>query len=422
VTAVVGSPNFAFNTARLGSITGFKPQPRVDTGNAYRLGHIEYWDTADNLSVGVGRIYTGSLSSVTDVDADLNYSGAVSITQAQHDALVNAIIAAGNADWPRASAATVRLEFQVFKDASQVCQGLLVTHDATNNIAYEYFFTLNVSSRTGAIANISLKKLWWTRANGGINAIVTRGRETLPATCVLRNNSEGWTLYSWNSYFGKNTGGSQPNVVITTMQLDGQDDIRSDFLKVETSNPWYFGFVHRGYVPGLGFGAYDMTANRQVSGTAAVFRKQGNTKALIDAWSLDGTRWMVISQQAPIGWYVYAGEAVPCLMNGRYELMPTATIDLSAVKSDPQNSKFYIYVVDSGTKFTYVAKTAPVAETPTMCLIGTVETNATQVNKLVVEKVTRLGVFRLSGPQVGSAIPAVPGNAATAATLDWTIT
>lgn len=421
VTPVIGQPTFGFATARLGNITGFKPQPREDVGSAYRLGHIEYWDTNDNLTVGGGRIFTGSLSSYTVVDSNLNYSGSVSITQAQHDALVNQIIAAGDPAWPSASAATVRMEIQIFKDASQVCQGLLVTHDATNNIAYEYFFTVNVSARTGSLASISLKKVWWARSNYNINAIVTRGRETLPPTCVLRNNSEGWTLYSWNSYFGKNTGGSQPNVVITTMQMDGADDIRTDFLKIETSNPWYFGFVHRGYVPGLGFGAYDMVANRQVSGTAAVFKKHGNTKALIDAWTLDTTRWMVISQQAPIGWFVYAAEAVPCLMNGKYAVIPTASIDLSKVKASPENSTFYIYVVDTGSGFSYVAKTAPVPETNSQCLIGTVETNATQVNKLVVAKVTRLGTFRLSGSQIGSAIPTVPGNAATTATLDWTI-
>lgn len=421
VSDLSGGPTFTFNTARLGVVKGFRPSPRDDVGNKYQLGHAEYWTSEGALRVGMSRLYTGRLSSATDVSSDLDYTGSVSITQAQHDAIVNAVIAAGPDNYPRANAATVRLDILIVAESGKSSQGVLVTHDPAVNIAYEYFFTLNVSGFTGAIANISLKKLWWNRANGSINAITVRNRESLPPACIMRNAGEGFTVISWNTIYAKNSGGSQPGVVVTTMQLDGADDIRSDFIKIETSNPWYFGFVHRGFVPGLGFGSYDMSANRLLSGTGTVFRKLGNTKALIDAWTLDADRWMVLTQQAPIGWYVYAAEAVPCLMNGSYRVIPTASIDLSKVKANPENSTFYIYVQESNGTFTYVAKTAPVAETISLCFIGTVITNATQITKLTVEKVTRLGVYRLSATQIGSAIPTVPGNAATTATLDWTM-
>ena len=424
VTAISASMNYAFNTQRLGTINGFQPVSRSDLMSKFKGSHCEYHDlNGTSVSVGCGRLWENSLSAYTAVDKDLNYSGSVSVTQAQWDSLKQAVkAAAGESIWPSGVILNVYMELQIFNDTRIPCIGIVSLYNASARSLMTVAFSFNTSGRTGAIASLSFKRVLFTWNQTNSNGILNRGRETLAPTCVARNASEGFTVVSISAYYANNGIGSQPGLGLTVMHLDGADDYRSDWIKTASNNPWYFGFTHYGVIPGYGLGAHDMTANRALSGTGLVWRPIGKTKSAIEAWATGGTQYMVMSQQAPVGWFAYIGESIPVYMSGKFVVMPATTIDLTKVKANPASSRFYVYVVDNGTTFEYQTFSAPLEETLTRCYVGFIETDTLKISRQSMVKITRIGIYRLSATQMGSAIPVVGGSPLSSATLDWTKT
>lgn len=426
VSAINTAISVDYNTQRLGTISGFQPANRDDWDDRFKAGHCEYHTDqvggATVLTVGMGRLWEGKLSEFTTVDADLNYSGNVSITQAIWDSLKNAVKAnAGTAAIPWGSLTSISMELQIFNDAKIPCIGFLCGTDPSTKTYYVAAFVFTPNVRSGAIGSAALNRIIMVQSSGQSNGVNARSRDTWIPTCVYSNNPEAYTVVSIVQYYANNAAGSNPNLALSLMILPNATDYRTDWQPASWSNPWYFGFTHIGVVPGQGLGRYNMTANRALCGTGMVWQAFGKTKANVEAFNADSSpNFMVMSQQAPMGWFAYIGENIPLLMNGKYATLTSEAIDLTAIKADPSNSRFYVYVEDhGGDGFVYATYTTPQPETLARCYVGLVVTDNTKITQQFMVRIVRIGLNRLSTEQVGSAIPVVDGMSTSAAALHW---
>lgn len=414
-----------YKTQRLGTINGFQPTSRDDWDDKLLMGHCEYHTELSNgsntLTVGMGRLWEGKLSEYTNVDANLNYSGNVAFTQAAWDSLKNAVKAsAGTAAIPWASVSSVNMELQIFNDPALPCVGFLCGHNPATQTYYVTAFVFTPNARSGSVTSATLGRILTVQSSPTSNGVNARNRDTWIPTCVYKNVAEGYTTVSLVQAYANNAIGSNPNLAITLMLLPNAPDYRTDWQPMGWSNPWYFGFIHIGVVPGQGLGAYNMTANRALCGTGMVWQAFGKAKTLLEAWTITGPNFMVMSQQAPMGWFAYIGENIPMLMNGKYATLPSEAIDLTTVKANPANTSFYIYVEDTGGDgFEYVTYTAPQPETLTRCYVGLVVTDNTKIAQQFMVRIVRLGIYRLSTEQIGSGLPIVDGMASSPAALHW---
>lgn len=413
-------PTYDYHTVRLGDLKGYQPKSRQDRHSAVQLGHCEYVSYPQyTMHIGGGRLWDSKRKTYVAVSEDLVYSKEVSVRDDVWDALKLQLVALV----PEVSqVATFQrvMELQVFDDPAIPCIGLMhILHNAGTRQCHRILFSFKPNVREGEISEIALGRVWFNTIAGDATSIAWRGKENFVPTTVFYNREEQFTVVSFNSMYAIQQSGSQPSLVGTFMLLDGESEFRTDWVKIDSGNPWYFGFKHYGTIPRLGFGLYDMTANRSLSGTGIVFGVIGTSKADIERLTSD-RRVMVMSQQAPVGWFVYISEAVPCLMNGRYGEAPPTTLALEDYDPSPANKRFNVYVIEDNGSFKYELDTASRPEALNSCWVGFIETGAIAVERLWIEKVNRIDVYRLSEGQIGSAIPAISGSPLGAGALTWT--
>jgi len=107
---------------------------------------------------------------------------------------------------------------------------------------------------------------------------------------------------------------------------------------------------------------------------------------------------------------VYFTDPTPVVMNGQYAQLAPTSFDLSAIQANPANTTFYVYVNWSGASPTYQITTTEQNESATVMYIGKIVTGSTQITSMQIDKVSRLGNYRVSQAPVGSAFPASSGN------------
>lgn len=167
-----------------------------------------------------------------------------------------------------------------------------------------------------------------------------------------------------------------------------------------------------GFLPGKGFGYYDNSISDYQ--TKSVFQLFGTTEAQMDAMIAGtgtSTSVVVMSQEVPEGFTVYFTQELPVFLGGMYDKLPIESIDLRSIKSNPANTKFYVYIeMDRSTrKASNVISTELLPETLTRAFVGTVITVEAGIERIDVEKVTRFLTYRPSTYKRGSAIPASTG-------------
>jgi hypothetical protein len=412
-------PDFDYNTVRLGDIKGYQPKSRSDKHSSVQIGHCEYVSyPAYTMHVGGGRLWENKRKNYVAVSEDLVYTKEVSVPDNLWDELKLKLVELAP-EVSRVSTYPRWLELQIFDNPTLPCIGTLhIFHNDGARQCHRMMFSFTPDVREGEVTSITLGHIWYSAIAGDTSSLVWRGKENFVPATVFYNRDENFTVVSFNSMCSLQQSGSQPSLMCTLMLLDGASEYRTDWVKLDNGNPWYFGFHHYGTIPRLGFGQYDMTANRGLSGTGIVFRVIGTSKADIERYSGD-RQVMVMSQQAPVGWFAFISEPVPCLMGGKYAEVPAATLALEDYDPDPANKRFNIYVVLKDGTFSYELDQGERPETLTSCWVGFIETGAINVTRLWIEKVNRIDIYRLSEGQIGSAIPIVPGSPLGAGTLDW---
>jgi hypothetical protein len=119
------------------------------------------------------------------------------------------------------------------------------------------------------------------------------------------------------------------------------------------------------------------------------------------------------------GWIVYFTDETPLFMAGSlYSLIPTS-IDLTTVSPNPANKTFYVYVQLVQGVPRYVIRETEAADSETSMYIGRITTTGSGIGQIDINKVDRIGTFRLSATPIGSAIPISSGHPADASTIAW---
>jgi len=103
-------------------------------------------------------------------------------------------------------------------------------------------------------------------------------------------------------------------------------------------------------------------------------------------------------------------KAIPVLLLGSYKLLPARNIALSTITASPANKVFYAYVRAINGVVDYYISTTKLAESIDVMYIGMITTNTSVATWADVNRVTRLGTFRVSNTPRGSAIPATAGT------------
>lgn len=180
------------------------------------------------------------------------------------------------------------------------------------------------------------------------------------------------------------------------------------------------------YIPNYGFGFYMF--EKTDKGTKLLFDYRGNTLLEFQNNMPQGnitpvigtsTPTVVLAQDVIQGFYLYFTEVTPVLMNGKYYEMPITTIDLSTVQANPGNSTFYVYVDSSTGTPEYKVSVTEIAESLTNMYIGYIQTDGTKVSDLNINKVSRIGIYRPSETQIGSAFPVSTGLPTQTGTISW---
>lgn len=176
--------------------------------------------------------------------------------------------------------------------------------------------------------------------------------------------------------------------------------------------------------PSLGFGMCYNASPETDYGTKLVFLPiTKNSDAAFDSWT-EGTpglaNWKVLmSQDVAAVWQLYFTEPTPLLISGRYYTLPIQMVDLSTIKASPGNTTFYIYAQVIAGVASYKVSLTVLTETATLIYLGYVQTGVSTISTIVVDKVTKVGPYRLSPVSRGSAIAVTTGPASNPASLQW---
>ncbi|MEQ5092604.1 hypothetical protein ABN224_21770, partial [Providencia rettgeri] len=137
----------------------------------------------------------------------------------------------------------------------------------------------------------------------------------------------------------------------------------------------------------------------------------------------DGTRqrddFVLLGQEVEQGWLVYFTEDTPVIINGKEYVIPSTSIDLRTIKANPNNTTYYVYVVqDYGQAFYRIYETQQTA-TMTRMYIGTIVTGDNQIKSINITKRSRLGKYQISDRKAGSSIPVSTGHPFKKGYWDW---
>lgn len=155
--------------------------------------------------------------------------------------------------------------------------------------------------------------------------------------------------------------------------------------------------------------------------TKSVFVPVAKTEAEFDAWTWPAaSQWRVLAtQEVAQGWMVYFTDPQPVFLAGRQYNMAPVNMNLMDLTASPQNKTFYIYVQLSLGVAKYVIRETEINESDTTIYIGRITTGPLAITQITVEKVNRIGTFRISNTPIGSAIPTSAGHPALASKLAW---
>lgn len=112
--------------------------------------------------------------------------------------------------------------------------------------------------------------------------------------------------------------------------------------------------------------------------------------------------------------------AVPVVLAGRVYTLPAQKIDIGRMTSGYDTYYVYVRMVNGVIKYDVLY--GPIAESTLSMFVGTISVgtvnNVYKITAFTINKVTRLGIYRISTTPCGSAIPATNGQPHQAVKLD----
>ncbi len=138
-----------------------------------------------------------------------------------------------------------------------------------------------------------------------------------------------------------------------------------------------------------------------------------------DRYDITTNAKTLVTAKDPAGWVFSFPEVLPVIILGKLYSLPSTTINLTTIKSNPANTTFYVFIeLGFDGNVSYSVELVPRADTLTSIYIGKVITDASQISSLALEKVTKVAEYRLSATPKGLSIPVAPGNPAYASAID----
>ncbi|MNB61138.1 hypothetical protein D3C76_136460 [compost metagenome] len=416
------STNYTYRSVTYpAGLIGYKPGlDRVDLNVASKRPDLvnTIYEMDDNGYVMRGSVLanaSGYTSRYVTMAADMSVSGTVSATQAQLDALKEAIMTGAGYD-PTTVVGPSIIEVVIPQNPAMLTYAL-VSFIAPNFDRRFVAAKVTLNARTGVLTSLAYDSII-INSNFGITANA-QGSYFDPADGIRQGNH--WIYEVVDGYMV--TG----NPMCRYQYPSGSHYARyaffvnkSDGTTVSprlTSGGSNIANTRYAALPGLGIGEVSLNDIT----TKLVFRRIAKTKAELAAWAFTDTAAqarVLISQEVAQGWSVYFTEPTPVIVNGVPAVLALASFDLAAIKADPSNSTFYVYVNMVNGVATYDIKTTYVAETATYMLIGTIVTGTQSITSMNIEKVTKFAGFRLSATPLGKSIPVTPGLPSRESHLD----
>lgn len=286
-----------------------------------------------------------------------------------------------------------------------------------------HFADLSINISGSALASATVLNVYEDKlANGNLNrnaiGLMDAGiRGRLAAVCVYET-ADSWLVGGWG--MAQWTGGAAawrfPNYRFAISKSNGlisATSIKTSLVDPWTTQPAYAANATDGFCQVIS----DTTGTDFL--TKSVLAPVAKTLTDFNAYAIPGNsgRKVMVSQDVAQGFTLYFTEATPVVLSGVQYSLPVGSLDLTTVDAAPANKTFYLYVMLVNGVAAYRAFTSQQVENYTCLYIGKITCGATKIATIAVNKVTRLGNYRVSTTPVGSALPAVTGHPATAATL-----
>jgi hypothetical protein len=425
VSEIGTTRTYNYNSFTSGTMTGYAPQiDRVPLmPNTY--GGVSYCDASGNVS------FYGTLFIENDIlscgyklnPSTLTYDRTITVSNQLLTNIKNSIISSLGLS---VSASLAGLYFS--PDTSYFNSILCISTVNTSGLGgNQIIASVNVTLTGDAITAISLNTIINNYVNNDITTVTGNGKFTSE---MVRHGGMCVAVYSDFTYV------SLPHAINVTVPGDSQEysyagvKSGSTLTSLKQSNSYHAPDLYPtareySYIPNYGFGFYMFEKTDR--GTKLVFDYRGKTLAEFqnnmpagnDASIGTSTPTVILAQDVVQGFYLYFTEVTPVLMNGKFFEMPITSIDLSTIKSNPGNTKFYVYVDSSSGTPQYKVSLTEIPESLTNMYIGNIQTDGTKVSDLNISKVSRFGIYRPSETQIGSAFPVSTGNPAQTGTINW---
>jgi len=423
VNQYVPGATYTFDSVSLGTINGYQPTTNR-YASTYDNNHRFFISTINGSTVttnGGMFIENYKVSSGVTYDADMNSTGSMSIANSLLTSFKNSQLALSTITLDSSNVSSITLYVPQQTDCPAFA---LITAVTTTQTSYVKVVEVNVNTRTGAITTLTLKRSVY-EGSGQFNALAQ------PATYGVVQASVGLTIYDAGTFYF--IGGADPYIYKTT----GDSNAITFRAKVTKSTGQMDSFVptsvYQNHVPssgsmpfaapGVGFGYIDYAASWNDDAVRLIFQPCGTTLAQYNAWADVGSPILLASQDVAQGFIIYFTEPTALLLSGKSFTMPIQNIDLTTVKANPANSTFYIYAVMQEGLAKYIASETVIAESGTSAYntfwIGTVTTNALQIDTITIYKRSRLDVFGTSLEAAGSSIPVSYGLPTGSGTINW---
>ncbi len=411
---------YQFDSVAYGSVYGFEPTTNrkiISDNSRFFISTITGSNVVSNGGVFIEDF---KLTSGLAYDTNANGTGSMSISNTLLTNLKNSQLSGvSTVDKNNKTNITLYVPQQSDIPAFALITG--VTPSRTN---YVRVVEVNVNTRTGTITTLTFKRLVHESSN-------TFGNLAPDATYGVQNVGVGLTIYDAGTFYF--IGGADPYIWKTI----GDSNAITFRAKVTKSTAQMDSFVpastYQNHVPssgflpfaapGVGFGYISFGANWAEDTLRMYFQPVGTTLTEYNNWTDKGSKILLASQDVAKGFIIYFTEEIPVLLSGKSFTMPVQNIDLTQVKANPANTTFHIYIVMKEGLAQYYATEEVIAETGTTAFnnfwIGTVVTNANQIEKININKRSRLDVFGASLEAAGSSFPVSYGLPSGSGIINW---
>lgn len=420
-----------YGSLQYGSLSGYAPTVNRKFVSDLGLDPMIYSsavaeiNAAGVVSVSAGQFAEGySVPHPLSINEALATSGSIAISASLYASVRNAMWAVAGLSPSVKGAYTT---FVVPQNTALPCFASVTWVDTAGN-EYALFGELSVTggSRTTTITGfsvVSVSAAQKNTQNGGPASGIVTDNTTYMETCgvTIYEASDCWVVSGTGKHLAQRPGwNGSYNYKFAVPKSSN----RPDWSNLGVGWFWeHFSTQFFTAVPGVGFGLCDQRLIGSDYNTKLLFKLMGTDLASFNAKTIQPqSTWKVLaSQDVAQGWIVYFTDTVPVVMNGQVIQLQPTTIDLSTLQADPSNKTWYVYIWFSAGKWEYhISYPTKQQEQPNVMFIGTITTGASSITSINIQKVSRIGNYRLSTRAVGSAISVSSGTPDQAAHLNWT--